>query len=223
MPSERDDVIGLCLVGLVALLAASTSSRPRRTSSRSSSSGSRRAHLRARRARLHARLRHPRADQLRPRRRVHARRDDGRDRARATCFGLERHRVRPCVWLPVVLVTLVVSWRSAASLNASIEFVAYRPLRGAPRLAPLITAIGMSFILQNVALAWKGPNYVAVAARSCPTGNVFSDRRRRLPVEQVHRRARHRPRAAPARLARAAHAAGQGDARDRPGPRTPPR
>ena len=42
-------------------------------------------------------------------------------------------------------------------INASIEFVAYRPLRGAPRLAPLITAIGMSFILQNVAIAWKGP------------------------------------------------------------------
>ena len=45
-------------------------------------------------------------------------------------------------------------------INATIEFVAYRPLRNAPRLAPLITAIGMSFILENVGLIWKGPNYV---------------------------------------------------------------
>ena len=37
-----------------------------------------------------------------------------------------------------------------------IERVAYRPLRSAPKLAPLITAVGMSFILQNVGLLWKG-------------------------------------------------------------------
>jgi len=42
-------------------------------------------------------------------------------------------------------------------INAAIEIVAYRPLRSAPRVAPLITAIGMSFILENIALAWKGP------------------------------------------------------------------
>jgi branched-chain amino acid transport system permease protein len=36
-----------------------------------------------------------------------------------------------------------------------IERVAYRPLRNAPKLAPLITAIGMSFILQNVGLLWR--------------------------------------------------------------------
>ena len=40
-------------------------------------------------------------------------------------------------------------------LNVMIERVAYRPLRGAPKLAPLITAIGMSFILQNVGLLWR--------------------------------------------------------------------
>jgi branched-chain amino acid transport system permease protein len=62
---------------------------------------------------------------------------------------------------------------SCGLINASIEFVAYRPLRGAPRLAPLITAIGMSFILQNVAIAWKGPSYVAIP-NVLPTGNVFS-------------------------------------------------
>src|SRR5205085_252416 len=57
-------------------------------------------------------------------------------------------------------------------LNATIELIAYKPLRGAPRLAPLITAIGMSFILQDVALAWKGPEYVSVPA-VLPKSEVF--------------------------------------------------
>jgi branched-chain amino acid transport system permease protein len=78
-------------------------------------------------------------------------------------------------WLPIVLLTLVVCVAFCGTLNASIEFIAYRPLRGAPRLAPLITAIGMSFILQNVALAWKGPNYVPVPP-ILPTSNVFDIR-----------------------------------------------
>ena len=42
-------------------------------------------------------------------------------------------------------------------LNVSIERIAYRPLRNAPKLAPLISAIGVSFILQNIGLLWKGP------------------------------------------------------------------
>jgi branched-chain amino acid transport system permease protein len=41
-------------------------------------------------------------------------------------------------------------------MNVMIERVAYRPLRNSPRLAPLITAVGMSFILQNVGLLWLG-------------------------------------------------------------------
>jgi branched-chain amino acid transport system permease protein len=44
---------------------------------------------------------------------------------------------------------------ACGSLNVMIERVAYRPLRNAPKLAPLITAIGMSFILQNVGLLWR--------------------------------------------------------------------
>ena len=42
-------------------------------------------------------------------------------------------------------------------LNAMIERVGYRPLRNAPKLAPLITAVGFSFILQNVGILWLGP------------------------------------------------------------------
>jgi branched-chain amino acid transport system permease protein len=45
---------------------------------------------------------------------------------------------------------------ASGSLNVMIERVAYRPLRNAPKLAPLITAIGMSFILQNVGSLWYG-------------------------------------------------------------------
>ena len=42
-----------------------------------------------------------------------------------------------------------------------IERVAYRRLRNAPRLAPLITAIGVSFILENLMQVWKGPSPVS--------------------------------------------------------------
>jgi branched-chain amino acid transport system permease protein len=43
-------------------------------------------------------------------------------------------------------------------LNIMIERVAYRPLRNAPKLAPLITAVGFSFILQDVGQLWYGGN-----------------------------------------------------------------
>ncbi len=55
-----------------------------------------------------------------------------------------------------LLVTLIVSMIALGALNVMIERVAYRPLRNAPKLAPLITAVGFSFILQNVGLLWRG-------------------------------------------------------------------
>jgi branched-chain amino acid transport system permease protein len=55
-----------------------------------------------------------------------------------------------------LLVTMVIAMLVCGSLNVMIERVAYRPLRGAPKLAPLITAVGFSFILQNVGLLWLG-------------------------------------------------------------------
>ena len=51
---------------------------------------------------------------------------------------------------------------TTGSLNVLIERVAYRPLRNAPKLAPLITAVGFSFILQNVGLLWRGGNQQSV-------------------------------------------------------------
>ena len=59
------------------------------------------------------------------------------------------------VLLGAVLCACVV----CACLNYGIEKIAYKPLRGAPKLAPLITAIGISILLQSLAMIiWK-PNY----------------------------------------------------------------
>ncbi len=61
-------------------------------------------------------------------------------------------------WL-VLLIATVIACVVAATLNFVIEKVAYRPLRNSPKLAPLITAIGMSLLLQTLAMIiWK-PNY----------------------------------------------------------------
>ncbi|MCO5216110.1 MAG: branched-chain amino acid ABC transporter permease [Thermomicrobiales bacterium] len=57
-----------------------------------------------------------------------------------------------------LLLALLACMVFSAVLNAFIDRVAYRRLRNAPRLAPLIAAIGFSFILQNIAIYWKGPN-----------------------------------------------------------------
>src|SRR5262245_57717092 len=51
----------------------------------------------------------------------------------------------------------IITMLLCAAVNVSIERVAYRPLRNAPRLAPLITAIGMSSILEGVMFMWRGP------------------------------------------------------------------
>ncbi len=61
-----------------------------------------------------------------------------------------------------LLLTLIVAMATCGSLNVLIERVAYRPLRNAPKLAPLITAVGFSFILQNVGLLWLGPSPLSV-------------------------------------------------------------
>jgi branched-chain amino acid transport system permease protein len=67
--------------------------------------------------------------------------------------------------LPLVvglLVVLLISMATCGVLNVMIERVAYRPLRNAPKLAPLITAVGMSFVLQNVGLLWLGGSPASV-------------------------------------------------------------
>src|ERR1043165_1226780 len=61
-------------------------------------------------------------------------------------------------WL-LLLISLVAAVVVCSALNFAIEKVAYRPRRNPPRLAPLITGMGMSLLLQTLAMiVWK-PNY----------------------------------------------------------------
>ena len=60
-------------------------------------------------------------------------------------------------WM-ILIAAAVVACSVSAALNFSIEKIAYRPLRNSPRLAPLITAIGMSLLLQTLAMILWKPN-----------------------------------------------------------------
>jgi branched-chain amino acid transport system permease protein len=66
-----------------------------------------------------------------------------------TLHGWELVTILPLIFLATMLTTGLI--------NVTIDRLAYRPLRKAPRLAPLITAIGVSFMLENIALMWVGP------------------------------------------------------------------
>jgi branched-chain amino acid transport system permease protein len=61
-------------------------------------------------------------------------------------------------WL-LLIVGLLVAIPVCIIVNVAIERIAYRPLRNAPKLAPLITAIGVSIILQTIAMIVFGRNY----------------------------------------------------------------
>ena len=67
----------------------------------------------------------------------------------------------PFVIVGAALLALVSSMIFSASINFGIDRIAYRRLRRAPRLAPLIAAIGFSFILLNIGIYWKGANPIA--------------------------------------------------------------
>ena len=60
-----------------------------------------------------------------------------------------------------ILLSLLVAMAVCMALGYGIERIAYRPLRNAPRLAPLITAIGVSIVLQNLAMMIWGREYHA--------------------------------------------------------------
>jgi branched-chain amino acid transport system permease protein len=64
----------------------------------------------------------------------------------------------------VLLVALLLAALVCMTLGFGIERVAYRPLRNAPRLAPLITAIGVSIVLQQLAMLVWGRSYHSVPA-----------------------------------------------------------
>jgi branched-chain amino acid transport system permease protein len=74
-----------------------------------------------------------------------------------------------------LFVTFLIAMAFGSLINTSIEFLAYRRLRSAPRLAVLITAVGMSFIIQNISLAVYDVNFRSVPPL-IPSNNVFEFR-----------------------------------------------
>lgn len=57
-----------------------------------------------------------------------------------------------------ILAMLVLCSLFCASLNVAVDWAVYKPLRHAPKLAPLVSAIGVSFIFMNLGLFWLGPS-----------------------------------------------------------------
>ncbi len=57
------------------------------------------------------------------------------------------------------LLAILIAMAVCAAVGVLVERIAYRPLRNAPRLAPLITAIGVSIFLQQMAILVFGRNY----------------------------------------------------------------
>ena len=138
--------------------------------------GHARQHLRPDRPRLHDGVRDPQAPQLRPRRRVHDRR---RTSASACSTSSAAPRTRAIsIWL-VILLMMLAAMVGCAVVGVTIERFAYRPLRTAPRIAPLISALGVSFFLQYSVQLLFGA--AAQDLRHVPDG-------RRPPLRVGHRR-----------------------------------
>ncbi|MDX1965324.1 MAG: branched-chain amino acid ABC transporter permease [Pirellulales bacterium] len=74
-----------------------------------------------------------------------------------------------------VLGLLVVTMLACAALNTAINRVVYRPLRKAPKLAALVSAIGVSFILQNLGQLWAGASPQNVTPIVQRNANIFGE------------------------------------------------
>ena len=80
-----------------------------------------------------------------------------------------------------LMILFLVTGGVMALVGATIERLAYRPLRQAPRLAPLITAIGVSFILQNIIQFFVGP-FITNVPQLFPTQWAFTLGGSRVPI-----------------------------------------
>lgn len=89
-------------------------------------------------------------------------------------MGLSTQAIPLPIGISLLVGAIVLSMVVCALLNVAIERVAYRPLRHATRLAPLISAIGVSFILINVGLHWKGASPVDFPS-VLPNWDLFRD------------------------------------------------
>jgi branched-chain amino acid transport system permease protein len=80
----------------------------------------------------------------------------------------------PVVPIPLLLVTMfAAAMIGCGLLGVGIERFAYRPLRNAPRIAPLISALGVSFLLENSALLCFGAQYRSYNTFNLDNGNLL--------------------------------------------------
>jgi len=77
------------------------------------------------------------------------------------------------LWV-IVFGVMFVTMLATGTINMVIDRLAYKPLRRAPRLAALITAVGASFMLENLAMIWKGPSQINYP-RIFPTIDILND------------------------------------------------
>jgi len=77
-------------------------------------------------------------------------------------FGLDAEGASVAKLVVGLLAILPIVAIFCATLNFAVDRIVYKPLRRAPKLAPLVSAIGVSFIFQNVGLLWKGPADLSV-------------------------------------------------------------
>lgn len=71
-------------------------------------------------------------------------------------FGVDPDTAGTMVATPQLIMLFLVVPIFCGGLNWLVDRLAYRPLRNAPRLAPLVSAIGVSFIFLNIGLFWGG-------------------------------------------------------------------
>jgi branched-chain amino acid transport system permease protein len=90
----------------------------------------------------------------------------------ATVFKISAS-TQPVVLIGEILLIILLTMVITSAINVSIERVAYRPLRHAPKLAPLISAIGVDFVLQNIALLIAGPANKGIDP-ILPTNNLLA-------------------------------------------------
>ena len=77
------------------------------------------------------------------------------------------------LWV-IVFGVMFVTMLATGTINMVIDRLAYKPLRRAPRLAALITAVGASFMLENLAMIWKGPSQINYP-NIFPTIDILND------------------------------------------------
>ncbi len=87
-------------------------------------------------------------------------------------FGATVSTLGGAALVAAVILALIVAMVGCGILGVLIERLAYRPLRNAPKLAPLVTAIGVSYILANGMRVWQG-DAVRPYPPLIPTTNVY--------------------------------------------------